>query len=496
MARDRQGHFDEDGRERRRLRLTVDWPELVAGLTGLDPDADYEVKVRREVIPVVLVPGLLGTRLQTSLGEPVWEPCDTLLPDAPGAHLMTTAHLRLGLVWPSLAQRRRLLVGDAFDPEHLRVADADVHRGLTSLAADAYGPALRRLERHPWSDLTRLCFRLPVHGFGYNWTDDHGRVGRRLARHIEDLVAHYGAGGKRCRRVILVAHGAGGLAARAACVLSGAEERVLGVFHGAQPALGAPALYHMLKAGFVRDSPMAKLAADLLGDRGDQVESLLGHMPGPMQLLPAPGYVDSADQGRWLRFEDADGEPVAGGDDTDAYERPERYWGAALPDGVMDIWRRLGHRHHPNSYHAAGRGRITAEAATYVLSSRGRKKRYGRVKLVPVGKRRPGAIMGEGVEQTGVHAEGCYSATVVDEDGVRLEVTLRPPAGDGDGVVPACSALAPAREAAAAAGGVSRRREVDGADHFGFFTHGAVLDHLTDAVEQMCQDHMAEQVEA
>ena len=512
MADDRHDHFGKDGTERSHKRLVVDWTRVASGLEGLDPDSDHEIRVRREVIPVVLVPGMFGTRLHTHRGEPVWEPCTTLLPSSPGAHLVADMFLRLGLLWSSPGQRRRLLVGERFDPDHLQVSGAAAHRGWQALAADAYGDVLRRLERHPWSDALRLCFELPAHGFGYNWTDDHLHTGELLSRHLRELVSAYEAQGRQCRRVILVAHGSGGLAARAACTLHGAREVVLGVFHGAQPALGAPAMYNALKAGFARSSPHEELAADLLGDTGDRVADLLCRMPGPIQTLPGEGYQDSSGERLWLRFQGADGAPVSalpGGDPwTGVYQQHSRYWGlpasAAARDGddgvltrAQEFHRRLGDLHHPNTYHALGRGRATAESVTFRLSPRARKKQYGQLKLVPVGSCDADIITGAVGHHRCVHGKGRFSATLAGEGSLTLEVALQggDGDGDGDGMVPSSSARAPAPDAGASGGRVPRCKEFEGVEHFSFFNHGPVLDHLTAVIEQVCGDYIRQRVE-
>jgi len=135
-----------------------------------------------------------------------------------------------------------------------------------------------------------------------------------------------------CNQVILVTHSMGGLVARAACKLHGAEEKVLGVVHGVQPAFGSPAAYWRMKAGFERPQGgptgtlwdwfrkplkmtkhivLGTVGAWVLGTNGEEVTSLLGNMPGGLQLLPNKLYADNAGNKQWLRYEDSRGESVA-----------------------------------------------------------------------------------------------------------------------------------------------------------------------------------------
>lgn len=97
----------------------------------------------------------------------------------------------------------------------------------------------------------RLCFNLTVHAFGYNWTDSPEVNGEILANFISKLIDSYKKIGL-CERVIIVTHSMGGLVARAACNLYGAEKNVLGVIHTVQPASDSPAGYWRIKGGFER----------------------------------------------------------------------------------------------------------------------------------------------------------------------------------------------------------------------------------------------------
>lgn len=500
-------HFEREGPDRMRRMLVLDWPRLLTGVEGLDPDSDVDLRVRREVIPIVVVPGLLGTRLCTPAGDPLWEPSATLLPSAPNGHRLAAANLGLAGVWTSPAQRHRLLTGARDSSGRLRVADAGVDQGWRALCADQYGACLRRLERWPWSDLLALCFRLPVHGFGYDWTADLGRSGELLAQFIAELVQGHIDAGRLCNQVILVTHGAGGLVARAACALHGARQQVLGVFHGAQPALGAAAVYQALKAGFVRCEGPGGLAAQVLGHSGQHVSALASTAPGLVQLLPWPGYQDAEGERCWLRFEGPAGERMVALPDndpaTEIYAESGRYWG--LGDGSVQwrealqragaLWQALGTRHHPNTYHALGAGYPTAEQVCFRLSPRGRKKKFGRLTLVPVQGADAETITAANGGDRGVYSEGGFAASVAAADGVMLEVKLQARTGDGDGIVP----VGPARsriEAEQPHGQIPRLKVLVGAEHFGFMGHEPVLEYMVQVVQQLCTDLVTRRVAA
>jgi hypothetical protein len=187
---------------------------------------------------------------------------------------------------------------------------------------------LRALQQHDyisaWDEPMRHCFEFPVHVCGYNWTASNDDSGKKLAAYIDEVIKKYQALDRLCEHVILITHSMGGLVARSACVLHGAESKVLGVVHGVQPAHGAPAAYWRMKGGFDRPGdtpggeggfmsylrnpvktfkrkPLGTVGAWVLGTDGEEVTSLLGNMPGGLELLPNHLYTDNTGKKSWLR---------------------------------------------------------------------------------------------------------------------------------------------------------------------------------------------------
>ena len=484
MSDNRHDHFGKDGSERTRKKLVVDWTQVVAGLGGLDPAADYDVQVRREAIPIVVVPGLFGTRLETAAGAPLWEPSTSLLPEGGNAHRVASTYLRLAGLWSAPEDRARLFASG------LRVADEGADNGWRSLCADSYGECLRRLERWPWSPSIRFCFHLPVHGFGYDWSADLMASGERLAHYLDELVESYRARGYVCDRVFLASHGSGGMVARAASVVHGASSRVLGVFHVGLPVHGTPAVYQWLKAGFRREEGPEGMAADLLGHTGKHVSALAACMPGLLQLLPRPDYCER----QWMRFEGPDGAGVSALAADEIGDGGGRYWGLPI-DEYPTVMKQINSWQHENSYVAVGRDVTTANDAVYRMSPRGRKKKFGRLTMMPVQKTDAETITErrEGVTARGVFREGSFSASLSGPDGITLEVKLQPPHGDGDGVVPVAATL-PTVSDQRTKDRLPRTRVFSGVGHFGLLRHGQVLDYLVKSIEQTCLDHMMLQV--
>lgn len=324
--------------------IDIHWSGLFKPIPGLKTDVQNRIRIKREVIPIIFVPGIMGSRLRRS-GDKIkaWDPDDPIfMLDKFGKFTVTAA------------KRKALLVGKKFNAAYLEVASDDAthnrkfadpndktraERGWGGVFWGSYGPFLKALQAHQWTEPVGHCFEFPVHAFGYNWSASNDLAGKALAREIDRVIDHYrngpsGQTPRECRSVILITHSMGGLVARAACKLHGAEAKVLGVIHGVQPATGSPAAYWRMKAGFERPgftvagdswwrflNPLklaqaagrrliGSITAATLGTNGEEVTSLLANMPGGLQLLPSHLYRDNGDRRDWLTFQLPDGSPL------------------------------------------------------------------------------------------------------------------------------------------------------------------------------------------
>ena len=92
----------------------------------------------------------------------------------------------------------------------------------------------------------------PVFAFGYNWLQSNQVSARATAKRIKAVIENFKSGGFECEKVIIVTHSMGGFVARGIVHpdIGGLQDRVLGVVHGVQPAIGAAAAYKRMRAGF------------------------------------------------------------------------------------------------------------------------------------------------------------------------------------------------------------------------------------------------------
>jgi len=350
------------------------------------------------------------------------------------------------------------------------------------------------------SELTNVAkYWYPVHAVGYNWLQSNEQSGKDLAAEIDRILASYKVkwGSKAVKKVILVTHSMGGLVARAAVhpSIGNAQDKVLGILHGAMPALGAPAAYKRMRAGNETGgiSP-TKLATWLfLGAYGPDVTPVLAQSPGGLQLLPNQTYPSG-----WLTIKindtiyKVDGEPY-----DKIYQEKDKWWRLVNPawldpinssassahtDGpnangladkawerykfclssAQDFHKNLGNRYHPTTYSFYGSdpahhswGKIEWDIGTLRYAMRGPFSVFDSQQelkaLALDGK--PTSDDGAGtVEAKASHASWMGDIT----DRFQLQDATTP----GDGTVPQESGLAPGK-----VGGSIEQFGLTGFDH-------------------------------
>jgi pimeloyl-ACP methyl ester carboxylesterase len=281
-------------------RIKIEWQKLFQDIPGLKTDVTANVvEIAREAIPIIFVPGIMGSRLMNvTSGAMAWDPDDS--PFMAKSFLLAGPYgKKMTLIGPAGFNPRFLIVPNhtkAHNDKYLKPHAGAVDRHWGGVMWGSYATILTALQNEPWPDPVCHCFELPVHAFGYNWTDSTASAGKRLATYINEVIARYKS--KSCQKVILVTHSMGGIVSRWAMKREGMEAKVLGVVHGAQPVNGSPAAYWRMKAGFEPSS--GYLMRHVLGANGAQVTALLGNMPGGLQLLPNKNYRTHAGAHGWL----------------------------------------------------------------------------------------------------------------------------------------------------------------------------------------------------
>ncbi|KFK91701.1 MULTISPECIES: triacylglycerol lipase [unclassified Serratia (in: enterobacteria)] len=297
-------------------------------------------KVPDRVIPVIFLPGVMGSNLKT-LGT---NPSDRLwrLDDASTAAGTDQDPWRLGWLTKGAKDRRTLLdpTKVEVDPEGKvdgNLADigftSRLERGWGEAGYMSYGEFLPWLQRslHDFyqiheGDRVKLIdmtldlemgeapltkgevglsykYLFPVHVMGYNWLDSIESSADALLNRINSIISDYNSRSNKCEKVILVTHSMGGLVARYCSELKGGNSKILGIVHGVLPAIGATSAYRRMKAGMEYDikSLKGKATAEVAGGNGAEMTAVLSQSPGPLQLLPGTEYGMG-----WLKIKDDD----------------------------------------------------------------------------------------------------------------------------------------------------------------------------------------------
>jgi len=266
------------------------------------------------VVPVIVVPGIMGTNLRAKLrprlGRKADERHERVAPGTPvwrapnGTKEGVTAAAKWNTYSPR--DRQQLLAPatlEADDTGPVVIPDPDDGYVLTEqearqagwgeVHADSYGKLLnalqrglnqtfefdesikKRLIRQHWKDVIacdpqswglrefeplteahlekHATHYFPVYAVGYCWLDDCQLSSERLERRILEIIEFWTRAKRRCEKVILVTHSMGGLVARACA--KRIPSKIAGVIHGVMPVFGAPAAYRRIAFGTEKSSP-------------------------------------------------------------------------------------------------------------------------------------------------------------------------------------------------------------------------------------------------
>jgi len=177
-------------------------------------------------------------------------------------------------------------------------------------------PSVTPLTEGELKEATKNCI-FPVHAMGYNWLQPIEKSASLLATRINKLIEKYRKCGVQCEKVIVVTHSMGGLVGRALVHpnMGNVEDKILGIVHGVQPALGAPSAYKRMRCGFEEGFLGAAPTPKILGNHGAEVTCVLGNSVGGLQLLPScaygNGWLQIQHEGRVIERLPKNGDPYA-----------------------------------------------------------------------------------------------------------------------------------------------------------------------------------------
>jgi pimeloyl-ACP methyl ester carboxylesterase len=268
-----------------------------------------------QIVPIVFVPGVMGSRLKFKKGGLNWDPDDKLgfialsLIDAEerARHLNSEneAEPDFNLSDGKLA----VIKNDAFVktvPARSGTPAADdkalklffEQRGWGSVVFDFYGQLFLSLER--LLNEKKSGIPHPVYAVGYDWRDSNVTSGNKLRQSITSILQEHKPAAKK---VIIVTHSMGGLVTLSA-LHDGFDNRVAGAVHCVMPSTGAAVAYRRFQTGAALSfdgPPEAASALDwigaaflnkVMGTTRERYALTQAGLKGPLQLLPSNKYPD------------------------------------------------------------------------------------------------------------------------------------------------------------------------------------------------------------
>lgn len=259
--------------------------------SNLEVNRTHVFRVTRQTLAIVVVPGVMASRLNSEDDTPIWDPDD--LKFMLKAYFWRDPKTRYGHIFGNVRKVATLGSGKT-----LKDYPKAEERGWAGLAWGYFGKFLGGL--HDWDTPLKAFLDLPVYAFGYDWVDSCRNSGKALQNFIKNI---------RAEKVIIVSHSMGGLVTRYALAGTGGQsisKKVLGVIHGAQPVHGAPDAYHRMIAGTGAEGILGRAVSEVLGPNGPHMTAIMPQAPGVLQLLPNQFYRTNKGKQAWLHIQDLD----------------------------------------------------------------------------------------------------------------------------------------------------------------------------------------------
>ncbi|MBV8313664.1 MAG: hypothetical protein JOZ53_01775 [Planctomycetaceae bacterium] len=232
-------------------------------------------------LPIVFLPGIMGSRLYFPNSEKYWDPDNVL---------RMSEWIPVPLRSPDKLRKQMSFLEPA-----VVVSDDPNDRGWSGVPASFYTDFLGNLQaRFP---------NAPVYAIGYDWRQDNWSTADAVVAKIREILAR-----EHAAQVQVVTHSMGGLVFRAALAKTKGTAQPLaalvkGVVHVFQPVYGAVVLYRRLFTGVqvpgldgevtLHDvgGTLSNLAfAWILGDNAIDFTGKVSGMPGAMQLVPSNSF--------------------------------------------------------------------------------------------------------------------------------------------------------------------------------------------------------------
>jgi peptidoglycan hydrolase-like protein with peptidoglycan-binding domain len=253
--------------------------------------------VDKKTIPIVFVPGVMGSRLHFTDIDQYWNPDSNW----DMWHWLRVSYETCAneFHFDAPADVMTNKISGALQPN-------EIGRGWEGVSWEFYVPFLRFL-----NNVVFPSAETPVYARGYDWRQSNSLSGSILSEQIDEILEL-----EEAEKVIICTHSMGGLVTRAALKSDSAlAGKVAGVIHVVQPANGAPVAYRRFFTGVNKLDGGGALAL-ILGNKDYKFTEIISGLPGPFQLLPFHTYRQfdaNGDPQPWLtRTVNGEDEPIPG----------------------------------------------------------------------------------------------------------------------------------------------------------------------------------------
>jgi len=225
--------------------------------------------------PIILLPGIMGSRLFFSNSGKFWDPDDKLrmLSWLPIRPFRSDDDNRLTLHASAPA-------GVIYDTSS-NVDQAQSDRGWSTVAWSYYGPLLTSLQN-------QFGAKGSAYAIGYDWRQDIEWLGGYVAGKIQGILSETGV-----EKAIVVTHSMGGLVLRSALLSNAlADTELATLVHVCIPAAGGLSLYRRMFTGMIQPYDGGSGIGDsafrlLLGNSRKGFVGNMSGLPGAVELLPS-----------------------------------------------------------------------------------------------------------------------------------------------------------------------------------------------------------------
>lgn len=286
--------------------------------TTANPDAVNSMGEAKKLVPIVFVPGTMGTRLATNAGTFAWNPTGEGRLSGPAGGVNCPGPQALDAELIGQLDSPLKPVG-LFDDDMFKIPGgvqrypvewwgyAQSIRYFFSAIPEFYDILLFKLSRSPsgdgdlYTDLQELGFEPRVYVAGYDWRHSCADAAENFVSPVVQRAL------KECdaEQVILVAHSMGGPVARHYCKYFG-KGQVRGLILITSPLVGAMKAYSWIKKGFaLDDGAMLGMRVAFFHQYANWSSiSFCRSIPSMYEMLPTRIFAQNAKN--WLEFDKDD----------------------------------------------------------------------------------------------------------------------------------------------------------------------------------------------